>query len=64
MSVLIIAEHDNSVLKSATLNAVTAALALGAGDVDMLVAGSGSQPIADATASIPGIAKIRHAENA
>jgi electron transfer flavoprotein alpha subunit len=64
MSVLIIAEHDNSVLKSATLNAVTAAIALGAGDVDMLVAGSGSQAIADAAAAIPGIAKIRHADAA
>ena len=64
MSVLIIAEHDNSVLKSATFNAVTAAIGLGAGDVDMLVAGAGSQPVADAAAKIPGIARIRHADNA
>ena len=64
MSVLIIAEHDNSVLKSATFNAVTAALALGAGDVDVLVAGAGSQKVADQASRIPGIARIRHADDA
>ena len=39
MSTLVIAEHDNSSLKPATLNAVTAAQALGA-DIDILVAGA------------------------
>ena len=38
MSTLVIAEHDNSSLKAATLNAVAAAQALGA-DIDILVAG-------------------------
>ena len=37
MSVLVIAEHDNSELKSATLNAVTAAKEI-SGDIDILVA--------------------------
>jgi len=39
MSTLVIAEHDNSSLKVATLNAVAAAQAMGAA-VDILVAGA------------------------
>ena len=38
MSTLVIAEHDNTALNPATLNAVAAAQALG-GDIDILVAG-------------------------
>ncbi|MDO8271299.1 MAG: electron transfer flavoprotein subunit alpha/FixB family protein, partial [Gammaproteobacteria bacterium] len=40
MSVLVIAEHDNAALKPATLNAVTAAQAIGQ-DIVILVAGAG-----------------------
>ena len=40
MSVLLIAEHDNSKLKPFTLNAITAASKIDA-DVHVLVAGSG-----------------------
>ena len=36
MSILVIAEHDNGTLKKATLNAVSAAAAIG-GDIDILV---------------------------
>ncbi len=64
MSVLVIAEHDNEALKGATFNAVTAAAALGAGDVDMLVAGAGCQAAADAAAKIPGVSKVRLADDA
>jgi len=64
MSVLVIAEHDNEALKGATFNAVTAAAALGAGDVDMLVAGGGCQAAADAAAKIPGVSKVRLADDA
>ena len=39
MSTLVIAEHDNSSMKPATLNSVTAAQAIG-GDIDILVVGS------------------------
>ncbi|RVU83748.1 electron transfer flavoprotein subunit alpha/FixB family protein [Leucothrix sargassi] len=62
MSVLVIAEHDNSELKAATLNAVTAAKALG--DVTVLVAGSGSQSVADAAAQIDGVSKVLHSDAA
>jgi electron transfer flavoprotein alpha subunit len=57
MSVLVLAEHDNASLKSATLHAVTAAQALG-GDVELLVLGHAAQAAASAAASIPGVARV------
>ena len=62
MSVLVIAEHDNSDLKSATLNAITAAKELG--DVTVLVAGSGSQSVADAVAQIASVSAVLHSDAA
>ncbi|MFO1155703.1 MAG: FAD-binding protein [Rhodospirillales bacterium] len=56
MSVLVLAEHDNHGLKSATLHAVTCALALG--EPVVLVAGSGCRAAAEAAAKIPGVAKV------
>jgi electron transfer flavoprotein alpha subunit len=56
MSVLVIAEHDNAGLKPATLNAVTAASAIG-GDVHLLVAGSGCGAAAEAAAKVAGVSK-------
>lgn len=63
MAILVIAEHDNKELKSATLNAVTAATKLGS-DIHILVAGSGSGAVADAASKISGIAKVLHADDA
>ena len=63
MKTLVIAEHDNASLKAATLNAVAAAGALG-GDVDILVAGAGCGPAADAAAQVPGVTKVICADNA
>ena len=57
MKTLVIAEHDNTSLKTATLNAVAAAQALG-GDIDILVAGANCGDAADAAAKVPGIAKV------
>ncbi len=57
MSILILAEHDNSSLKPATLNAVTAAQAIG-GDITVLVAGASCQEVATAAAQIEGVAKV------
>ncbi|MFD2234354.1 electron transfer flavoprotein subunit alpha/FixB family protein [Phaeospirillum tilakii] len=62
MSVLVLAEHEAGALKPATLNTVTAALQLG-GEVDLLVAGAGVGPVAQAAAAIPGIAKVLVAES-
>jgi electron transfer flavoprotein alpha subunit len=57
MAVLVFAEHANSALKSATLNTVTAAVAIG-GDVHVLVAGYQAKPAAEAAAKIKGVAKV------
>lgn len=62
MSVLVIAEHDNSVLKGATLNTITAAAQLG--DVDLLVAGDNCGDVATACGKISGLSKVLHADNA
>ncbi len=67
MSVLVLAEHDNKVLKDATLNAVTAAQALASftgGDVHVLVAGKGAAAVADMASAITGVAKVLHADDA
>lgn len=59
-SVLLIADHDNSALRPGTLNAVTAAVALG--DVTALVAGKDCAGIAAEMANVAGITKVLHAE--
>ena len=63
MSILVIAEHDNSSLKQATQSVVTAAKAIG-GDVDVLVAGEGCGAVAEAAAKIEGVSKVLVADNA
>ena len=63
MSILVIAEHDNSSIKPATLNAVTAATQIG-GDVHVLVAGENAGAAAQAAAQIAGVAKVIHADGA
>ena len=63
MSTLVIAEHDNSSLKAATLNAVAAAQAMG-GDIDILVAGANCGAVAEAAAAVAGVGKVLVADNA
>ena len=57
MSVLVIAEHDNQSVKSATLNTVAAASKIG-GDVAVLVAGAGCTAAAKAAGAIAGVKKV------
>ena len=64
MAALVIAEHDNTELKPATLNAVAAALALAGGAVDVVVAGSGCRAPAEAAARIAGVKRVRIADAA
>ncbi len=59
--VLVLAEHDNASVKSATLHAVTAATKLG-GDVHVLVAGHGASGAAAGAAKIAGVAKVLHVD--
>ncbi|MEZ5630032.1 MAG: electron transfer flavoprotein subunit alpha/FixB family protein [Burkholderiaceae bacterium] len=61
MTALVIAEHDNASIKSATLNTVTAAAACG-GDVHVLVAGQNAAEAAKAAGQIAGVAKVLHAD--
>jgi len=62
MSSLVIAEHDNSSIKPATLNTVSAALACG-GDVHLLVAGHNAAAAAAAGAQIAGVGKVIHVDH-
>ena len=61
MKSLVIAEHDNSHLKGATLNTVTAAAAIG-GEVHVLVAGHNAGAVAQAAAQIQGVSQVLHAD--
>ena len=63
MTALVIAEHDNTSLKGATLNTVTAAAQCG-GDVHVLVAGHNAGAAAEAAAKIAGVSKVLHADAA
>ncbi len=63
MAILVLAEHDNKVLKPATLHAVGAAAKIG-GDVHVLVAGSGCSAVVEAAAKIAGVSKVLKSDNA
>jgi electron transfer flavoprotein alpha subunit len=63
MTTLLLAEHDNKVLKDATAKALTAVKALG-GDVHVLVAGKGCKVVADAAAKLDGVKKVLLADAA
>lgn len=62
MTILVIAEHDNSELKAATLNTVAAAAKLGA-QIDLLIAGHDCNALAEAGAGIEGVSKVLLADN-
>ena len=57
MAALVIAEHNNQSLKAATLNTVAAALQCSP-EVDILVAGSGTDAVAAAATQIAGVRKV------
>ena len=57
MSCLVIVEHNNANLKSATLNTVSAAIKIG-GDIDLLVVGAGCAGAADAAAKVTDVSKV------
>ena len=61
MAVLVIADHDGSVVRDTTHKTVTAALALSS-DVDVLVLGKDAKGVADAAAKISGVRKVLLAE--
>jgi len=57
MTILVVAEHDNTALKGGTLNAITAATKIG-GDIHVLVAGKDCQSAAEAAAKAAGVSKV------
>jgi len=61
MPILVIAEHDNTSLRSSTLNTIAAATKLG-GDVVVLVAGGEATGAAKAAAAVAGVAKVLHVD--
>lgn len=63
MKILVIAEHDNRRLATATLNAVTAAGRFG-GAVELLVAGQGCGEAAAQARTVAGVARVLVAEAA
>lgn len=63
MSILVIAEHDNTSLKVPTLVSVAAAQAIG-GDIEVLVAGLSCAAAGEAAAKIAGVSKVLVADNA
>jgi electron transfer flavoprotein alpha subunit len=58
MAALVVAEHDNAVLKPATLNAVAAAKEVAGADIDILVAGQDCRPAAEAATRVAGVRKV------
>ena len=61
MKTLVIAEHDNHRLATATLNAVTAAARFG-GEIDVLVAGDGCEGAVAQARAIAGVSRVLKVE--
>ena len=57
MPILVLAEHDNTALKAAVLNTITAAIRIG-GDITILVAGHDCGAVATQAAAIAGVSKV------
>ncbi|WMT88486.1 FAD-binding protein [Pelagibacterium sp. 26DY04] len=62
MTILVVAEHDNTDLAIATGKAVAAAQKIG-GDIHVLVAGAGCAAVGEAAARLDGVAKVLVADN-
>ena len=62
MSILVIAEHDNTSLSPATLNTISAAKEIGS-DIDILVAGSGCANVGKEASQIPHVKSILLADS-
>lgn len=62
MSILLVAEHDNSSLNQVTLHVLAAAEAIG-GDIDVLVAGKDCGAVAEEAAKATGVNKVLCADD-
>ena len=57
-STLVLAEHDGKALNPATLNAITAAKAVGNKEIVCLAAGADCGPVVQEVAKIQGLSKV------
>ena len=62
MTALVISEHDNSELKGATLNTITAAQKLD-DEIHLLVAGANCNSVAESAAKIEGVSKVLYVDS-
>ena len=65
MTVLVIADHENTSLNRSSLTTIKAATEIsffGSGEVHVLVAGHQAQPVAKAAADVQGVSKVIHAD--
>ena len=62
MTALVISEHDNSELKGATLNTISAALQLDE-EIHVLVAGSDCNTVAESAAKANGVSKVLYVDS-
>ncbi|MCP3727096.1 FAD-binding protein [Paraburkholderia sp. CNPSo 3272] len=65
MTILVIAEHDNTSLSPATLNAISAASVISTfedGAVEVLVAGHNAAAVAEQLTSVAGVSKVLYAD--
>tara|TARA_Y100000992_G_scaffold81428_1_gene51830 strand:+ start:2774 stop:3703 length:930 start_codon:yes stop_codon:yes gene_type:complete len=62
MTALVISEHDNSELKGATLNTISAALQLDE-EIHVLVAGSNCNTVAESAAKANGVSKVLYVDS-
>ena len=62
MSILVIAEHDNTNLKGATLNTIAAAKEIGS-DITLMVAGSNIDSVINESKQLNGVSKILSCNN-
>ncbi|WP_343502197.1 electron transfer flavoprotein subunit alpha/FixB family protein [Alloyangia pacifica] len=62
MAILLFADHDNGTLSEQTAKALTAALQIGT-EVDILIAGKGAAPAAEAAAQLSGVRSVLQAES-
>jgi electron transfer flavoprotein alpha subunit len=63
MAALVVAEHHNSALKPATLNAFAAAKEIAGQEVDILVAGKDCRGVAEAASAVAGARKVLLADD-
>jgi len=61
MTILVVAEHDNTAMKGSTLNTLTAASIIG--PTSILVAGNGCVDVANEASNLSGVSRVLLAEN-